>query len=138
MNNTREAIDLIEQIDCPYFGLHIDTKTVILEHECIDEILYPQEIPIRDVHVSVPDLAPIQYYEEILHPIVAGIAQSSYSDYISIEKRQTPKKNLESVEKSLKSLRRMVVNQRANQNDKAKSDDRVPVSYTHLTLPTKA
>ncbi len=83
INNTEDAITLIERVDSSGFRLNLDMGTMIENGESIDE-LREKWTYVNHVHVSEPSLVPIQ--KRSLHrELASALRQNGYSGYVSIE-----------------------------------------------------
>lgn len=83
INETKQAIHLIKEVDSKGFMLNLDIGTMIQNEESASELIGNVEL-INHVHVSEPRLAPIQ--ERQLHMQIADILmKENYKGYVSIE-----------------------------------------------------
>jgi D-psicose/D-tagatose/L-ribulose 3-epimerase len=89
VTRTREAIDLVRQIDRPGVRVQIDTGTVFLGRE-------PASI-VRDavgiaghVHASEPQLSPLGSKGSDHAAVAAALGAAGYGGWISVEMRETP------------------------------------------------
>ena len=83
INTTEEALDMIDDVQEPGFGLNLDLGTVIANSESLN-ILHHRVMQISHVHISEPGLKPI--VPRPIHAELAGILRKeNYNRYISIE-----------------------------------------------------
>lgn len=89
---TSEAIDLVRSVAHPNFRLNLDFGTIIANRESWR--LRPDEIElISHVHISEPDLAPIEKRPEhslLLHQLLSA----GYKGWFSVEMKKTDSKIL--------------------------------------------
>lgn len=83
INDTKSALNLIQQVDSKGFLLNFDLGTVIYNNENIEELVGNVRY-INHVHISEPNLKPIQ--ERILHKdLIKILKNEDYEKYVSIE-----------------------------------------------------
>jgi sugar phosphate isomerase/epimerase len=89
ITGTREAFDLVREIDHPGIKLQLDTGTIFVNNESPDVI---SEIAARigHVHVSEPELAPTGTSGVDHVPVAAALRRGRYRGWISVEMRETP------------------------------------------------
>ena len=83
INDTKSALELVEQVDSVGFKLNLDVGTMIENGEPV-EVLKGKEHLINHVHISEPGLKPIenrQLHRELAH-LLRG---SNYQGFVSIE-----------------------------------------------------
>ena len=97
INTTKEAIELVKQVDSEGFLLNLDVGTMIAEDEDIS-VLYDHEHLINHVHISEPGLLYVK--ERNLHKKLADLLKKAkYQKYISLEVQ---------TQDSIKSVQRML------------------------------
>ncbi|MBQ3164382.1 MAG: sugar phosphate isomerase/epimerase [Lachnospiraceae bacterium] len=83
INDTKEALELLKQVEVPGFGLNLDVGTMICNHEAV-EILEGYVEGISHVHISEPGLKPLE--KRGLHKeLAAFLKENAYSGFVSIE-----------------------------------------------------
>jgi D-psicose/D-tagatose/L-ribulose 3-epimerase len=85
--NTDQAFELVEKVEHPGFGLHIDTGGMLLAEESLVETIGAYAAHIKHFHISAPQLMPI-YESDALSKIKDGLIalqKSSYQGYVSLE-----------------------------------------------------
>lgn len=83
INETKDALDLIERVNSKGFLLNLDMGTMIQNNENI-EILVGNVNKINHVHISEPGLKPIET-REIHNRLKEILENEGYSRYVSIE-----------------------------------------------------
>lgn len=83
INETKEALDLIERVDSKGFLLNLDMGTMIQNNENID-ILVGNIDKINHVHISEPGLKPIET-REVHNRLKEILENEGYSRYVSVE-----------------------------------------------------
>jgi len=87
ITTTEEAIDFVRQIDNPGIKVNFDTGTAIINKENVEKLLGENINMFGHVHISEPDLLPIDS-ENKIHRIVANVLKlSDYKNFVSIEMR---------------------------------------------------
>lgn len=83
VNYTREAVELIEQVDSKGFRLNFDMGTVVCLEECLGFLDGKYDL-INHVHISEPGLKPIEKRE--FHGVFAEkLREAGYQGFVSIE-----------------------------------------------------
>jgi len=85
INNTREAVELIERVNHRNFALHIDLKSTFAEKEDQDEIWSKYADYIKHCHVADPGLKPPSADCAGHYDAARAIKMSGYDRYISLE-----------------------------------------------------
>lgn len=87
INRTKEALDFVKAINLPGLGINLDMGTVIYNEEQLEDIITEENIPwIRHVHISEPNLVPINPdYQDLHHQLFRLLAKFGYERYVSIE-----------------------------------------------------
>lgn len=95
INTTKEAFNIVEQVNCDAIKVNVDLGTMIENGENID-VLEGNYHQINHIHISEPNLEKIQ--KRPIHKELANkLRQQDYQNYVSIEmKRQ---ENIEEVKK---------------------------------------
>lgn len=87
INTTQEALQLVQSVDSPGFGLNLDVGTMVYAGEDV-EVLRGQVNCISHVHISEPYLKPVQ--KRSLHGRLAALlTEESYQGFISVEMART-------------------------------------------------
>lgn len=88
INTTKDAIELVKNVDSLGFKVNLDLSTVILNNETLD-IIDNNINFINHVHISEPFLEPINKKNLNLHNKLISILNSNgYSNWVSIEMKQ--------------------------------------------------
>lgn len=83
INNTKEAIELINEVDSEGFKLNLDFGTMIYNEENVESINSFVHL-INHVHISEPNLKPIKKRKE--HKLLLDILEKNkFEGYVSIE-----------------------------------------------------
>lgn len=95
IRSVREAAALVEAVDHPGFGLHLDAGGMLLHGDSVDDIEAALAHPgVGHVHASDPMLAPLGSGHEgsaQWHQAVAGVlATAGYDGCVSLEMRRQP------------------------------------------------
>jgi len=86
ITTSKEALRLVEEVASPGFGLHLDAACARLAGENFPERLRASAHVLRHVHLSEPDLAPVNDRGAADLPgIAAALRDISYSGYVSVE-----------------------------------------------------
>lgn len=89
MTNTTEALAVVEAVDHPGLGLHLDTGIMCMNDESSDAAIAAARTRLRHFHISHPQLAAVADGGPIDH---AGIARSlkvnEYTGMVSVEMRR--------------------------------------------------
>lgn len=83
INTTKEAIELIEEVNSDGFRLNLDLGTMIYNRESPDELKGKVKL-INHVHISEPELKLIKK-RELHQKVVNLLKQENYNGYVSIE-----------------------------------------------------
>jgi D-psicose/D-tagatose/L-ribulose 3-epimerase len=84
--DSEEAVRLVEEVDSPGFGLHLDAACARLAGEDLAARLRASAHVLRHVHLSEVDLAPVRAGgTSDVASIAAALREIHYSGYISIE-----------------------------------------------------
>lgn len=85
-----EAAELVERVESPGFGLHVDTGGMALAQEDFETIL-KQALPlVQHVHVSQPYLGPLDVPDPIHHRLAKILQEGGYRHDVAIEMRAQP------------------------------------------------
>ena len=83
INTTAEALELIQQVNSPGFGLNLDVGTMICQQEHVD-LLRGQVHLISHIHISEPGLKPVERRE--LHgELINLLKEEHYCHFVSLE-----------------------------------------------------
>ena len=103
-----EGRELIELVDSPGFGLHLDLACMMLENENIPETLKDNISFLHHVHMSAPDLGDVaKISKSNISSFLSTLAQNNYRHWVSIEMREQaalPQGNFEFVKNALKAV----------------------------------
>ncbi len=101
VNNTKEALELIERVDSKGFKLNLDVGTMIQNNELVEELAGYIQL-INHVHISEPGLKMIEQRE--LHgELMELLTREGYQRFVSIEMGK--RDNLLDIENVLKYVR---------------------------------
>ena len=98
MTNTTEALAVVEAVDHPSLGIHLDTGIMCLNGEDVEKSVAAAGNRLRHFHVSEPQLAPVTDDGPGDHSNVAGaLRDNDYHGIVSVEMRsaEDPDENLE-------------------------------------------
>ena len=88
ITNARDALDFVNEVDHPGFGLHLDAAALHMAGEGADAIRRAGT-QIRHFHASQPNLAPVKAGGEVDHASFSEtLRELEYSHYVSIEMRE--------------------------------------------------
>jgi D-psicose/D-tagatose/L-ribulose 3-epimerase len=86
VTTSAEALRLVEEVASPGFGLHLDAACALLAGEDFPARLRESAHALRHVHLSEPDLAPVQKGGTVdLHAVASALRDSGYSGWVSVE-----------------------------------------------------
>lgn len=83
INNTKEALELIERVDSKGFKLNLDVGTMIQNNESVEELAGYIHL-INHVHISEPGLKMIEQ-RELHRDLIEILIGEEYQRFISIE-----------------------------------------------------
>lgn len=83
INNTHEAIQLIERIKHPNINLNLDLGTIIYNNETLEKINAWIKY-INHVHISRPQLAPIEL-DKVDSVLIQMLETVNYQKFVSVE-----------------------------------------------------
>lgn len=83
INNTMEALELIEKVNSDGFKLNLDFGTIVQNDELISE-LHGRVKMINHVHISEPGLKPIEHRDSHIE-LNELLRREAYKGYVSIE-----------------------------------------------------
>jgi D-psicose/D-tagatose/L-ribulose 3-epimerase len=87
VTNTNQALALIEQVDHPGFGLHLDAGVMALNEEPAAPTLTQAFPYLRHFHVSEPHLGVITEDQSGHRALGEGLRELGYKGWVSIEMR---------------------------------------------------
>jgi sugar phosphate isomerase/epimerase len=88
VTTSTEALQLVEEVASPGFGLHLDAACARLAGEDFPARLRASARALRHVHLSEPDLDPVRDSGTVDLPRVAtALRDISYTGYVSVEMR---------------------------------------------------
>lgn len=99
INTTREALDLIDEVDSPGFLLNLDVGTMLANGEDA-EVLKGREHRIHHVHISEPGLKKIEK-RELHRELEKILSDCGYDGYVSIEMGKNEGAALKGVEEAM-------------------------------------
>ena len=99
---TAEALDVVRRVGRPGFALQLDTGSLTLTGETDDRTIERAFEFIAHVHVSEPNLAPIDPATVDHQPIAATLKRLGYNGWVSLEMRSRARpSNAEALEAAL-------------------------------------
>lgn len=99
-----EAVELVEKVDSPGFGLHVDAGGMALSGEAFEPILRQAFHLLRHVHASQPNLISFADPDPVHSRIASILHDMNYNGSIAIEMRSQPD-GLESVRHAVEKVR---------------------------------
>jgi len=86
ITTVQEGINIVEQIDSPGVGLHLDTACMHLANDDIYRSIVNSSKHLRHFHISSPMLGPVSRHTEVDHVAASrALRKINYKNYISIE-----------------------------------------------------
>ena len=108
INNTKEAVELIQKVNHPGFQLHLDAAALLLNEENIEEAITLAAPYLKHFHISEPYLNEIKEAKGNHELIANSLRKIDYSNFISIEMKQIdPTSNFEIVKENLQFVKDM-------------------------------
>lgn len=86
--NTRDAVELVRQVDHPGFGFHLDTGVMTMNGESYLEALDLCFPYLRHVHISEPFLAPVHRRQSDHELLARALRERGYEGWVSIEMKR--------------------------------------------------
>lgn len=103
ITDSKQAIKLVNQVNSPGFGLHLDIAALQMSHEDVNAVINQQANITKHIHISEPYLNSVGTSKTNHAQIGEGIKASSYNKNLSIEMRAAEEdKILEAIESALK------------------------------------
>jgi sugar phosphate isomerase/epimerase len=99
-----QAAELVEAVDSPGFGLHVDAGGMALGGEEFEPVLRQAAHMVRHVHASQPNLISFSEPDSIHARIAAVLHETCYPGSVAIEMRAQPE-GLASVKQALEAVR---------------------------------
>lgn len=98
-----EALQLVERVASPGFGLHLDSACALLAGEQLAPRIRASAHVLRHVHVSEPQLGPVGPGGTADLPALgAALREIDYGGFVSIEMKASPEGNAAAVERALR------------------------------------
>lgn len=86
--NGAEALQLVDAVNSPAFGLHLDTSAALLAGESLPDNLRAGQKRLKHVHISEPDLDPVRPGGTADVPtLLSTLREIDYGGAVSIEMR---------------------------------------------------
>jgi len=101
-----EAVALVEAVDSPGFGLHVDAGGMALGGEDFLPVLRDALPLVRHVHASQPNLISFAEPDPVHARIAAVLAEGGYTGSVAIEMRAQPE-GLAAVANAIEAVRRI-------------------------------
>ena len=105
ITSSPEAFELVDQVNHPSFGLHLDTKAMIDSKEDFHQVFKRYAKMLRHFHVSEEGLKPPGTMGFDHKQMGSALRQSGYTGYISIEMRRGLGRSQETIEKTIRYVR---------------------------------
>lgn len=97
INRTKEAVDLVKEVDSSGFKINIDLGAIIMNNEDI-EVVMPLALPYAShFHISEANLATVELEKSRHQRIAKMLKMHNYNHYVSIEMKKAGEKNIESI-----------------------------------------
>jgi D-psicose/D-tagatose/L-ribulose 3-epimerase len=101
INNTTQALSFVEYVNHNNFKLNMDTSTMIMNEENIEECIMKAIKNISHFHLSFPNLGPIKDGLIDFYSIFSLLSRLGYDNAVSVEMRPTNNLNIEAALKIL-------------------------------------
>lgn len=89
LNNSQEAIELVQRINSPYIQLMLDIKAMHEQKEDSTKAIQQSFPHLKHIHIGDPGLAPPGYTNEVDHEKAAkALQENGYNNYLSIEMKR--------------------------------------------------
>ena len=85
MTTAAETVKLIEAVDHPGCGLHLDVKAMSSEPDEIDAIIRAESKHMAHFHANDPNLRGPGFGEVEFEPIMKALLDVNYTDFVSVE-----------------------------------------------------
>lgn len=85
-----EAAELVEMVDSPGFGLHVDAGGLALSGEEFEPVVRQAAALIRHVHASQPMLSDFAAVDAVHGRLAAVLKEIGYQQLVAIEMKQQP------------------------------------------------
>ncbi len=89
INNADEGYQLVQDVNSPYFGLHLDAKAMLEAKEDFSAVFNKYGSILRHFHVGDPGLAPPGYTGWDHSEIGNSLSKSLYKGFVSIEMKRS-------------------------------------------------
>lgn len=99
-----DALALVEAVDSPGFGLHVDAGGMALSGEAFEPVLRAAARHVRHVHASQPNLISFAEPDPVHARIAAILGENGYGGTVAIEMRAQPE-GLAAVANAIESVR---------------------------------
>jgi sugar phosphate isomerase/epimerase len=101
-----DAVALVDAVDSPGFGLHVDAGGMALSGEDFVPVLCEAASRVRHVHASQPNLISFAEPDPVHARIAAVLTESGYTGSVAIEMRAQPE-GLAAVASAIEAVRRI-------------------------------
>ena len=105
-NTLEQAAELVEAVDSPGFGLHVDAGGMALSGERFEPALRRAAHLIRHVHASQPNLIAFAEPDPVHARVAEVLHEIHYTGSIAIEMRAQPE-GMEAVKQAVEAVRRI-------------------------------
>jgi D-psicose/D-tagatose/L-ribulose 3-epimerase len=99
-----QAVELVEAVDSPGFGLHVDAGGMALGGDDFEQVLRQAAYRLRHVHASQADLASFNAPDPIHGRLARILHEIGYDGHVAIEMRSQAE-GLEAVAKAVEAVR---------------------------------
>lgn len=107
ITTSEEALRLVQDVDSPGFGLHLDSAVMSLAGENLPQQAKRLAPWIRHLHLSAPDLAPVQPCGIDYPALLESLKAAKYPHWISVEMKSSPQENRSTVRSVLSFMREL-------------------------------
>jgi D-psicose/D-tagatose/L-ribulose 3-epimerase len=105
VTTSAEGTALVQSIDRPGFGLHLDTGALTLSGESPPAALRAAAPVLRHFHASERDLAPLGTRGVVHAEFAAALASVGYGEWVSLEMRRVESDPTGALQRALRVLR---------------------------------
>ena len=104
VTDSTEGIALVDAVNHPGFGLHLDAAGMTLAGENVESAISAAGPRLRHFHISEKDLAPIGSGSVDHAAVAAALADSDYPGWLSIEMRPVESNGIAVIESALEAV----------------------------------
>lgn len=96
ITNAADALELVERVNHPGFGLHLDAAAMLMAGDLIADTVRRCAAEIRHVHASEPQLGALGEGGVNHREFADALCEAGYSGYVSVEMRHDPARDTRS------------------------------------------